>query len=58
MKNLKKEYPILEFDENKVAFINPDFRCYEKLKDIDNKCHKIFLNKFFKTTSILMCIFV
>ena len=46
MKNLKKEYPILEFDENKVAFINPDFRCYEKLKDIDNKCHKILICYF------------
>lgn len=46
MKKIKKEYPILEFDDNLEAFINPDIRCYDKLNDIDNKCNKLIICYF------------
>ena len=46
MSSLRKDYPILEYDTNKTAMINPDFRCYDKLREIDNKCHKILICYF------------
>ena len=46
MENLKKEFPIIEFDTNKTAMINPDFRCYDKLRYIENKCNKILICYF------------
>lgn len=46
MKSIKKEYPILEFDSNKVALINPDKRLFDKLNLVTNKCNKILICYF------------
>ena len=46
MNNIKKEYPILEFDTNKVALINPDKRLFDKLNLANNKCNKIIICYF------------